>query len=167
MQALATHLDHRTQSCFHQKIKVEHLSGLSHGQQHIEGRRDIIIRCLVEFLGESVEELIKEYEDVSQEAVKEDCSQHLMKVIVICQNLEQESQDLSYVSVVIEGKEVLEDCRSVANACLLLMGVIYAVNLSYPLKLKYTFEVFQKMLLELDALKMSSKVQALHRKLLA
>ncbi|XP_036965761.1 uncharacterized protein LOC119025861 isoform X1 [Acanthopagrus latus] len=136
-------------------------------EQHIEGRRDIIIRCLVEFLGESVEELIKEYEDVSQEAVKEDCSQHLMKVIVICQNLEQESQDLSYVSVVIEGKEVLEDCRSVANACLLLMGVIYAVNLSYPLKLKYTFEVFQKMLLELDALKMSSKVQALHRKLLA
>ncbi|XP_041804801.1 uncharacterized protein LOC121614792 [Chelmon rostratus] len=134
-------------------------------EQHVEGRRDIIIRCLVEFLGESAEELIKDYQNVSQEAVKEDCSQHIMKIIVIHPNGAQENQDSSYVSVIVEGKEVLEDCRSVANACLLLMGVIYAVNLSYPLKLKYTFEVFQKLFLELDILKMSSKVQALHKKL--
>ncbi|KAJ8246207.1 hypothetical protein GJAV_G00264920 [Gymnothorax javanicus] len=89
-----------------------------------------------------------------------------MKIIVI-QNVAQVDQCPSYVSVVIEGKEVLEDCRSVTNACLLLMGTIYAVNLCHPLKLKYTFEVFQKLFLELDILKMSSKVQALHRKLLA
>ena len=47
------------------------------------------------------------------------------------------------------------------------MGVIYAVNLSYPLKLKYTFEVFQKLFLELDVITMSPKVQFLHNKLLA
>ena len=106
-------------------------------------------------------------QDVSQEAVKEDCSQHLMEIIVIHPNVTHENQNPSYVSVIIEGKEVLEDCRSLANACPLLMGVIYAVNLSYPLKLKYTFEVFQKLFLELDILKMSSKVQALHKKLVA
>lgn len=46
-----------------------------------------------------------------------------------------------YVSVTFvtcQGKEVLQDCRSLTNASLLLMGVIYAVNLSYPLKLKYS-----------------------------
>lgn len=106
-------------------------------------------------------------QDVSQEAVKEDCSNHMMKITVIHPNVAQENQDPVYVSVVIEGTEVLEDCGSVTNACLLLMGVIYAVNLSYPLKLKYTFEVFQKLFLELDILKMSAKVHSLHKKLLA
>ena len=60
-----------------------------------------------------------------------------------------------------------QSSSSVTNACLLLMGVIYAVNLSYPLKLKYTFEVFQKLFLELDVITMSPKVQFLHNKLLA
>ena len=80
---------------------------------------------------------------VSQETVKEDCSHQIIKIIVIHPNGAQENQGPSYVSIIIEGKEVLEDCKSVTNACLLLMGVIYAFNLSYPLKLKYTFEVFQ------------------------
>ncbi|XP_026017031.1 uncharacterized protein LOC113018186 isoform X1 [Astatotilapia calliptera] len=136
-------------------------------KHHVDGRRDIIIRCLVEYLGESGEELIKDHqEDVSQEALKEDCSNHMMKIIVIHPNVAQENQDPVNVSVIIEGTEILEDCGSVTNACLLLMGVIYAVNLSYPLKLKYTFEVFQKLFLELDILKMSPKVQSLHKKLL-
>lgn len=90
-----------------------------------------------------------------------------MKIAVIHPSVAQENQGPAYVSVIIEGTEVLEDCRSVTNACLLLMGVIYAVNLSYPLKLKYTFEAFQKLFLELDVLKMSAKVQSLHKKLLA
>ena len=98
-------------------------------------------------------------QDVGQEAVKEDCSNHTMKITVIHPNVAQENQDPVCVSVIIEGTEVLEDCRSVTNACLLLMGVIYAVNLSYPLKLKYTFEVFQKLFLELDILKMPAKKQ--------
>ncbi|XP_026046980.1 uncharacterized protein LOC113035558 [Astatotilapia calliptera] len=137
-------------------------------KHHVDGRRDIIIRCLVEYLGESGEELIKDHqEDVSQEALKEDCSNHMMKIIVIHPNVAQENQDPVNVSVIIEGTEILEDCGSVTNACLLLMGVIYAVNLSYPLKLKYTFEAFQKLFLELDILKMSPKVQSLHKKLLA
>ncbi|XP_076732440.1 uncharacterized protein LOC143413388 [Maylandia zebra] len=137
-------------------------------KHHVDGRRDIIIRCLVEYLGESGEELIKDHqEDVSQEALKEDCSNHMMKIIVIHPNVAQENKDPVNVSVIIEGTEILEDCGSVTNACLLLMGVIYAVNLSYPLKLKYTFEVFQKLFLELDILKMSPKVQSLHKKLLA
>ncbi|TKS65908.1 hypothetical protein D9C73_028117 [Collichthys lucidus] len=45
------------------------------------------------------------------------------------------------VGIVIEGVEVLQDLRDVASACALLMGVIYAMNLSYPKELKTLFEV--------------------------
>lgn len=71
------------------------------------------------------------------------------------------------MSIVVEGTEVLDNCGSVAKACLLLMGIIYAMNLSYPPKIKYTFEVFQKLLLELDVLKLSPKILSLRNKLIA
>ncbi|KAL4008579.1 hypothetical protein ACER0C_002431 [Sarotherodon galilaeus] len=79
-------------------------------KHHVDGRRDIIIRCLVEYLGESGEELIKDHQDVSQEALKADCSNHMMKIIVIHPNVAQENQDPVNVSVIIEGTEILEDC---------------------------------------------------------
>jgi len=72
--------------------------------------------------------------------------------------------NIADVIVVIEGTEVLLGCKNLTNACLLLMGFIYALNLSYPPKLRNTFEVFQKIFLGLDALKFSPKVSSLHRK---
>lgn len=90
-----------------------------------------------------------------------------MKISVIRESGVTECPTPAHVSIIIEGTEVLDDCGYVAKACLLLMGIIYAMNLTYPPKLKYTFEVFQKLSLELDTLKMSPKVQSLQKKLLA
>ena len=69
------------------------------------------------------------------------------------------------VGIVIEGVEVLHDLRDIASASALLMGVIYALNLSYPQELKAFFEVLQKVFLQLDASRLSSKVQMLKNKL--
>ncbi len=48
------------------------------------------------------------------------------------------------VGIVIEGVEVLHDLGDIASACALLMGVIYAMNLSYPQELKTFLRCFRK-----------------------
>ncbi|KAI2654762.1 Hydroxyethylthiazole kinase [Labeo rohita] len=48
------------------------------------------------------------------------------------------------ISIVTDGVEVLDELLSVACACAIMFGHIYALNLKYPEGLKYTFEAFQK-----------------------
>ncbi|KAK7880617.1 hypothetical protein WMY93_032746 [Mugilogobius chulae] len=62
------------------------------------------------------------------------------------------------IGVVIEGVEVLNGLSSVASACALLLGLIYVLNLAYPKSLRFTFEVFQKIIMELEPQKMSPKL---------
>jgi len=87
-----------------------------------------------------------------------------MKVLVIHNPTAEE--DPADVSIVIEGNQVLNACGNRTKACMLLMGLIYALNLEYPKKLKYTFEVFQKPFLELDGEKLLKKVQSFKSKLM-
>lgn len=85
-----------------------------------------------------------------------------MKIIVT----RSATSDPASARLVIEGTEVLEDV-DVPRACALLMGLMYALNLSYPKELKNTFEVFQKVFLGLDDLKASPKLMSLKSKLLS
>ncbi len=48
------------------------------------------------------------------------------------------------VGVVLEGVTALEGLGNVANGVALLVGLIYALNLSYPKEFRYTFELLQK-----------------------
>lgn len=48
---------------------------------------------------------------------------------------------------------------------MLLIGLIYALNLEHPMKLKHTFEVFKELFLELDGAKLLKKVHSLKSKL--
>lgn len=68
--------------------------------------------------------------------------------------------------IVIDGQKVFTALESLTTACALLIGASYALNLAYPKELKYTFEVFQKLLLELDCAKLSPKLNTLKSKLL-
>uniref|UniRef100_A0A3P9P978 Uncharacterized protein n=1 Tax=Poecilia reticulata TaxID=8081 RepID=A0A3P9P978_POERE len=60
--------------------------------------------------------------------------------------------------IVTGGVEVLHDLTSVASACALLLGLIYALNLAYPKPLRFTFEVFQKIFMQLDQHKIGIKI---------
>lgn len=71
------------------------------------------------------------------------------------------------VCIVLEGEVVIEGLQNVVNATTVLFGLIYSLNLSYPKKLKYFFEVIQKIVMELDdGRNLSPKVQGLKNKLL-
>uniref|UniRef100_A0A8C2XLA2 Uncharacterized protein n=1 Tax=Cyclopterus lumpus TaxID=8103 RepID=A0A8C2XLA2_CYCLU len=70
------------------------------------------------------------------------------------------------VGIVLEVLKVATALDNIPRACCMLVGLAYAVNLAYPKKLRYTFEVFQKLLLKLDCSKLSLKVNSLKNKLL-
>lgn len=65
------------------------------------------------------------------------------------------------VGIVIEGSIVLNHLGDLSRACCYLLGLTYALDLKYTKTLKYTFEAFQKMLVEVDTGNLSTKVQRL------
>ncbi|CAL8406508.1 unnamed protein product [Arctogadus glacialis] len=75
----------------------------------------------------------------------------------------EESED---IGVVLEGIRVLRDLDNIALAVAMLFGLMYALNISYPADLQYTFEVVQKILMDMDVGKLSNKVLTLKNRLL-
>lgn len=69
------------------------------------------------------------------------------------------------IALVIEEQIVLDDVSDLPTAFALLFGLIYALNLDYPKDLRYTFEVIQKVFMNLGT-KCSAHVQALKNRLL-
>lgn len=89
-----------------------------------------------------------------------------MGVYVIQKEGAEPGDDPEDIGVLIEGVEVLSGLGNIAMACALLFGLIYCLNLNYPAELKRTFEVLQKILLNMDGQRLSSKAQFLKNKLL-
>ena len=72
-----------------------------------------------------------------------------------------ESADgLACVGIIIEGMEVLHDLDNTANVLTICFALMYSLDLSYPTNLMYTFEVLQKLVMELDGNKLSTKPQS-------
>ncbi|CAL9685463.1 unnamed protein product [Knipowitschia caucasica] len=133
--------------------KMRHQLYTVNDTQSIEKKRDTVVCCLINYLGEKEEDLFHDCQEC------EGYSEQTMKVLVMHDAMAEE--DPSDVFIVIEGNKVMEGCGSLTKACVLLMGLIYALNLEYPKQLKNTFEAFQKLFLELDGEKLLKKVHSL------
>ncbi|XP_060778820.1 uncharacterized protein LOC132887367 isoform X2 [Neoarius graeffei] len=127
------------------------MSRLFEDPNNIDLRREVVILSLIDYLGEEKKALIKEYhsEDLAQE------DQQVMKICVVADE----------VGIVLEGVRVMRGLGNIASACSALLGLTYALNLSYPKELKHTFETFQKIFLEVEEGKLSGKLHSLKNKL--
>ncbi|XP_034721379.1 uncharacterized protein LOC117940105 [Etheostoma cragini] len=138
------------------KMNIQRIRNMLLEDESVEKRREVAIRGLMVYRREKEEDLFKEQLDGG------DIVNEVMKIVI---SRGATLSDPTSASIFIEGTEVLRDL-DVPRACAFLMGLIYGLNLSYPKELKNTFEVFQKIFLELDGLKASPKVMSLKSKLL-
>lgn len=72
-----------------------------------------------------------------------------------------DSGEVADVGIVLESQAVLQELPSVACATAMLFGLMYNLNLDYPAQLRYTFEVIQKVIMELEVSTLSKRAQAL------
>ncbi|KAL3045387.1 hypothetical protein OYC64_013623 [Pagothenia borchgrevinki] len=128
----------------------------------IETRRACVIKALIVYLNEDPESLIREYLDVETD---QSVDQMVLGIFAIKKEVAEPTDSLADVGIVIEGVEVLNDLQNIANALAILFGLTYASDLSYPKNLRCTFEVLQKILMEMDVRHLSSKAQVLKNKL--
>ncbi|KAL7886016.1 hypothetical protein AOLI_G00063110 [Acnodon oligacanthus] len=101
-------------------------------KQSIEIRRDSVLRSLIFYLGEKEVLLL-------EDCLVNNCSDvtvHIFKILVIHG---ADGDDPVDVSILLDGAKILLGCYNTAKACVLLMGLIYALNLAYPPTLGYTF----------------------------
>ncbi|KAF3853052.1 hypothetical protein F7725_013740 [Dissostichus mawsoni] len=133
--------------------------------EDIHLRRECVLRALIIFLGEDPDELIKEYlaslncnlHDSRTDDLQKEMEELTMAVFVIRKEGEGLQEPLADIGIIIEGVEVLNELPSVVSACALLLGLLYALNIAYPKPLHFTFEVLQKIIMQLDQHKMSAK----------
>ena len=96
------------------------------------------------------------------EDAERDITTTVMGIYTIRRDGHEEREDMV---VVIEGIKVLNNIGSVTTGFIMLFGLIYALDLAFPENLKYTFEVFQKIIMNLDGHKLNLKIQQLKIKL--
>ncbi|KAA0721209.1 hypothetical protein E1301_Tti019666 [Triplophysa tibetana] len=93
--------------------------------------------------------------------VEEELAEEAIKIYILQSN----GADTD-VGIVIEGIAVLKNLANLIRACCCLLGLTYSLGLRYRKTHRYSFEMFQKLLLELDPAKLSVKVHRLKKQLL-
>ncbi|CAB1443220.1 unnamed protein product [Pleuronectes platessa] len=133
--------------------RLVHLSTSLPQHTQVEGKACYVVTCLFQC------------KNIDTEA-NTSMGQTVMGVYVIHKVGAEPKDEPEDIGVLIEGEEVLSGLGNIVIACALLFGLIYCLNLSYPPELKCTFEVLQKILLNLDGQRLSSKARFLKNKLL-
>ncbi|XP_053092636.1 uncharacterized protein LOC117597938 [Pangasianodon hypophthalmus] len=129
----------------------------------VDAGRTCIIKGLCIYMSEDPENLIQEYVGMDEDAIKEAIEDTTVGIYVLKEYASNDEPN--DIGIVLEGIKVLQCLDNAALAVAMLFGLMYALNLSYPAKLRYTFEVVQKIFMELDGHKLSNKAQTLKNRL--
>ncbi|XP_045074312.1 uncharacterized protein LOC123487218 [Coregonus clupeaformis] len=130
----------------------------------VHTRRTTVLHALPDYLLEEVSVFFRTCVDDMDEPDLWDAS-----VVLLTTVSDDATSPVHYhpvrVSVVLEG-DVVVSLPRLADAFLVMFGLIYALHLSYPKGLTNTFEFTQKILLGLDDSKLSPKLQNLKNELM-
>ncbi|KAL6476348.1 hypothetical protein MHYP_G00148470 [Metynnis hypsauchen] len=93
----------------------------------VEVRRECILKALIIYLGERVEDLLKEYMVSQKDQAEQELESTIMAVFVFRENssLLQQPQG---IGIIIDGVEVLNELPSVAAGVLVTVRVFYLVQ---------------------------------------
>ncbi|MEQ2238113.1 hypothetical protein ILYODFUR_029981 [Ilyodon furcidens] len=78
----------------------------------------------------------------------------------------KDGEEIVDVSVILKEAVVLTDLKDIPSAVAMLMGLLYCLNIDYPKNQKYTFEVIQKVFMNIGGGQCSSLVHGLRNRLL-
>ncbi|KAJ8349383.1 hypothetical protein SKAU_G00245130 [Synaphobranchus kaupii] len=89
-------------------------------------------------------------------------------VLIVTEEGEQAAlpKNIVDVAVIMEEHIVLRELRDVSNGFAVLMGFLYSLNIDYPKGLKYTFEVIQKIIMDIGGGTCCARAHGLRNKLL-
>ncbi|KAI2650184.1 Cell division protein SepF [Labeo rohita] len=135
-------------------------------QHDVHTRRTTVLCALPVYLREDTSKFFKTctIEDDSEEP---DVDSSIARLTVV-----RERPDIAVqynpekISVILENEVVITNLQRLSDAFLLMFGLIYALDLSYPKEMANTFEFIQKVLLGLDDGKLKPRVLALKNDLL-
>ncbi|XP_034091742.1 uncharacterized protein LOC117559169 [Gymnodraco acuticeps] len=124
----------------------------------IDVRRECILKGLCVYFNEDPEKLVKEYMSIDNSS---QTAETVFGIFVIRHEGAEPGDDPENVGIILEGVEVLDELGNVSFAVAMMFALVYALNLSYPPELKFTFEALQKIMMELDGNRLSTKGQVL------
>ncbi|CAM4578920.1 unnamed protein product [Leuciscus chuanchicus] len=141
--------------------KIKNALVITDSCDNINIRRECILKGLMIYLTEDPDSFCKEYV-ATEDAENETPNTVIMGIYKI-----RRGDCTEDIGVVIEGIKVLSNLACVILAFIMLFGLIYALDLSFPDNLKYTFEFIQKIIMNLDGHRLIAKIQQLKIKLFA
>ncbi|CAL8282414.1 unnamed protein product [Merluccius merluccius] len=139
--------------------KIKRILAIKDERDNINIRRECVLKSLIIYLNDDPDSLFKEFLPSAAEDA-ENIVDTVMGIHTVRQFEEPDD-----IGVVIEGVKVLNNVGSATMAFIMLFGLIYALDLSFPDNLKYTFEFVQKILMNLDGHRLNTKIQQLKIKL--
>ncbi|KAJ4921389.1 hypothetical protein JOQ06_025971 [Pogonophryne albipinna] len=142
-------------------VSAEEAFAISDSFENIHIKRGCILRSIAIYLNEDPDSFFKEYQ--ASEDAKRDMANTVMGIYTLQRDVDGQPED---VGIVIEGNIVMDNLGSVIVGFVMLLGLIYALDLSFPDNLKHTFEFMQKVVMNLDGHKLNGKIESLKIKLL-
>ncbi|XP_062293697.1 sterile alpha motif domain-containing protein 3-like [Scomber scombrus] len=122
-------------------------------------KRTVLLLGLPHFLKEDPSGFFKTVEATDEE----DTFTKGMKVGVV---MVKDGEEIIDTAVVLEEAVILSELKDIPRAIALLMGLLFSLNIDYPKELRYTFEIIQKVLMNIGGGQCSSLVHGFRNRLL-